>query len=1065
MKLTSLAALVALTMPSIASAQSRPSKPDFSPNVPPYSLDNKVFDFPSGLRIIMQSDRSHPVAGVFTVVDHGTKDDPAGKEETAHFVEHTWFRSAQLNFPSIMNFVFDYGTLFNATTRNDWTDFRTVASSEYLPTLLQLESARLTHPYQGVTEEMIDTEREVIRNEWRRRNEQGQSLFVDYAYEAVYPKDHPYHDHSTHGSIDNIKLADLQKFFDDYYHPDTTTIFVVGDFDPAAALDLILDNFDPKVLDPNLDTKEDYFEYPRPGVDTSDPSKLDRNNPALWFTGAWDPKTRGQKTREIYQFGDPAARPPRITQAPSPVFPVGTTEVLTRQGPFEYKTVVIGWSLPGGFRQDQWNLEMVGNTASQYVASGPIFNDWMDPDDPKIRDVACFSMAEVINTTVLCYAEVLDDKLDPLYVRDKMIDNLAEIWNPENFTGIGFNGQIYNTFFTRAKLELLSNTLLNLDLFASPFGGRNEEIVPHAHLTNSLTAVSDAMDSAMKVDPAVISKLAYEYLRRDRVATVIIEPLPEDEIDVGSERSSYAGSNVMDSAMKFSGDLRQFDDPQVLASEYVEPNLRKLADYTLPNGMRVLVFPYGEAPIVEARLILGRNSDAEAKGEFGFARRFAQSVGNDPLPIAAQVSWGVSAPIPGLQPGQGFPLNTWAGTRQLYMDVRAPSGNLDGALWLIREEMETAHPYMDGIGDYVESQEKTLKKGWADPEWHITNSVNHYLYPGMETRQPLSWEEIQEMRKWGTGQVDGYLKQVYQPSNATLVIVGNIDPEQAKKNVQTYFGGWESRKDAPAPPTEVQPPALPSDPPEILIFNDPSRTQTDVTMYCRLNTEGKPGEDVAVDVLSSLMGDRIFNEIRVNRGLAYSPGAAAFIDDGGAGRAQFYSDGVVNSGVGQILEYYKRVVHEVATGSIQNDELLMSKVRHARGDGLTWQSVNQVSDQLTTMVENDRDPSVVAHRGEDLAKIDVGQVSALLANCDGHAITTIEGPKDIVIPQLDELGYTYQVVEWRANGDDLLWKYDPKAAKKKEKDRIKKEKKDAKKKEKEGDDGTAEGGGGGSGHP
>ncbi|MCB9683958.1 MAG: insulinase family protein [Alphaproteobacteria bacterium] len=1060
MKLMPLAALVALTVPTIASAQNRPSKPNFSPNVPDYQLDTQVYDFPTGLRIMMQSDRSHPVAGVFTVVDHGTKDDPPGKEETAHFVEHTWFRSKQLEFPSIMNFVFDYGTLFNATTRNDWTDFRTVASSEYLPILLQLESARLTTPYIGVTEEMIDTEREVIRNEWRRRNEQNAALFVDYMYEAVYPKDHPYHDHSTHGSIDNIKLADLQKFFDDYYHPDTTTIFVIGDFDPNAALDLVFDNFDPAVLDPRLDPKEDYFEYPRPGVDTSDPSKLDQNNPDLWYTGAWDPSTRGMAERKVFQFADPEKRAPRITQDPSPVPPLGTTEVLTRQGPFEHKAVAIGWSLPGGFRQDMWNLEMVGNTASQYVGSGPLFRDWRDPDDPKVGDIGCFSMTEVINTTVLCYADILDDKLDPLYVRDKMIDNLAEMWNPENFTGIGFNGQIYNTYFTRAKLGLLSNKLLSLDLFASPFGGRNEDIVPHAHLTNSIKAVSDAMDAAMKADPAVISKLAYEYLRRDRVATVILEPLPEDEIDVGSEKSSYAGSNVMDSAMEFSGDLRQFDDPAVLAAEYVQPDLTKLVDYTLDNGLRVLIFPYGEAPIVETRLILGRNSDAEEKGAFGFAQRFAQSTGNDPLPIAAEVSWAVSPPVPGLQPGQGYPLETWAGTRQLYMDVRAPSGNLDGSLWLIREELETARPYMDGIGDYVESREKALKRGWADPDWHITNAVNHYLFPGMDTRQPLTWEEVQAMRKWGASNVDAYLKTAYQPQNATLVVVGNINPEDAKKNVQTYFGGWQARKDAPAPPAEVQPPSLPSDPPEILIFNDPGRTQTDVTMYCRLDLKDEPGEDVAVDVLSSLMGDRIFNEIRVNRGLAYSPGAASFIDDGGAGRAQFYSDGVINSGVGQILQYYKQVVHEVATGDIDNDELLMSKVRHARGDGVPWQSVGQVSDNLTTMVENDRDPAAVAHRGQDLAGIDIAQVSALLTNCDGHAITTVEGPKDIVIPQLDELGYTYQVVEWRANGDDLLWKYDPKAAKKKEKDRLKKEKKDAKQKEKEASkgDGSADGG-------
>ena len=116
-----------------------------------------------------------------------------------------------------------------------------------------------------MTADEIPTEREVIRNEWRRRNEQSTALLWDYLGEAVYPEGHPYHGRSTHESLDNITLEVLQKYFDDYYHPDRTTITVIGDFDPREASSLIFEHFEPSLLHPEM-TKEDIFFCPKPGI-------------------------------------------------------------------------------------------------------------------------------------------------------------------------------------------------------------------------------------------------------------------------------------------------------------------------------------------------------------------------------------------------------------------------------------------------------------------------------------------------------------------------------------------------------------------------------------------------------------------------------------------------------------------------------------------------------------------------------------------------------------------------------------------------------------------------------
>ena len=287
MKLLSVTAMLALAATTVLpgdafAADNRPAKPTMKLSVPGYNLSTNVYTFPSGLRIMMQSDRSYPTVGVYSVVNHGSADDPPDLAEVAHFVEHTWFRSVHGELPPVMDVIQDVGTVFNATTHSDWTDYQTYASSKYLNQLLTLESLRLTEPYIGVTEEQITVEREVIRNEWRRRNEQSYALLFNYMSEVVYPEGHGFHVSSTHDTIDNIKLKNLQDFFDEHYLPTETTIFVVGDFspEPIEQLSLVFSNFDPKLLHPDM-TEEDVFSFPKPGIENPDP-----DNPDHVLTGA-----------------------------------------------------------------------------------------------------------------------------------------------------------------------------------------------------------------------------------------------------------------------------------------------------------------------------------------------------------------------------------------------------------------------------------------------------------------------------------------------------------------------------------------------------------------------------------------------------------------------------------------------------------------------------------------------------------------------------------------------------------------------------------------------------------
>jgi zinc protease len=51
--------------------------------------------------------------------------------------------------------------------------------------------------------------------------------------QAIYPENHPFHSFPTEESLKAITRDDVVRFYQEHYRPDTTTIALVGDFDPV----------------------------------------------------------------------------------------------------------------------------------------------------------------------------------------------------------------------------------------------------------------------------------------------------------------------------------------------------------------------------------------------------------------------------------------------------------------------------------------------------------------------------------------------------------------------------------------------------------------------------------------------------------------------------------------------------------------------------------------------------------------------------------------------------------------------------------------------------------------
>jgi predicted Zn-dependent peptidase len=136
----------------------------------------------------------------------------------------------------------------NGTTWLDRTNYYETVPSSELELALWLESDRLGWYLPALTQEKLDNQRSVVKNERRQRvDNQPYGDWDERLQMLLFPPDHPYH-HSVIGSMDDLdaaSLEDVAAFFSTYYAPNNAVLSLVGDFDPSQARSLVEKWFGP----------------------------------------------------------------------------------------------------------------------------------------------------------------------------------------------------------------------------------------------------------------------------------------------------------------------------------------------------------------------------------------------------------------------------------------------------------------------------------------------------------------------------------------------------------------------------------------------------------------------------------------------------------------------------------------------------------------------------------------------------------------------------------------------------------------------------------------------------
>jgi len=201
------------------------------------------FVLDNGMRVTLHEDHSLPQVVINTWYAVGSRDERAGRTGFAHLFEHLMFMGTERVPGSQFDITMESGGGFNnATTSRDRTNYFSVGPSSLLPTLLWLDADRFDALARAMTQEKLDTQRGIVRNERRQTGENtpyGRARYVLGG--MLYPKGHPYHHPviGSHADLEAAQLGDVTGFFEHYYVPGNASLVVAGDFDPVVVRALL----------------------------------------------------------------------------------------------------------------------------------------------------------------------------------------------------------------------------------------------------------------------------------------------------------------------------------------------------------------------------------------------------------------------------------------------------------------------------------------------------------------------------------------------------------------------------------------------------------------------------------------------------------------------------------------------------------------------------------------------------------------------------------------------------------------------------------------------------------
>ena len=285
----------------------------------------------------------------------------------------------------------------------------------------------------------------------------------------------------------------------------------------------------------------------------------------------------------------------------------------------------------------------------------------------------------------------------------------------------------------------------------------------------------------------------------------------------------------------------------------------------LPNGLKLLIVEQHELPLADFVLLVGSGGTADPAGKTGVANLTASmlregTTTRKSLDIADQISF------------LGISLSPQASWESSTLSLHTPTAQLDSALALFADV--ALHP------SFPANEFERIKKNRLTELLQLRDqgpAIANLVFPAIlygnahPYGSPLSGTES-TVTSLSTSDLQSYYQANFKPNNATMIIVGDVNPAQIEQKINALFGSWQ-RGDVPQL-TYGEPPNASAT--TIYLVDKPGAAQSSF----RIGAVGVPRSTkdyFALTVMNTILGgsfsSRLNQNLREARGYTYGAGS------------------------------------------------------------------------------------------------------------------------------------------------------------------------------------------------
>jgi zinc protease len=209
----------------------------------PFVGGQKVYryEYQNGLKLLVIEDQSSPTFAIQTWFRVGSRDEVVGYTGLAHLFEHMMFKETKSMKVGEFDRTLEANGAedLNAFTSRDYTVYVQQLPKDKLDLILKMESDRMVNLV--VNDEQFKTEREVVQNERRYRNENSPdgSMYSQIYQSAFTTSNYRWPVIGFEEDLNRMSAADAYKFYQANYAPNHATIVIVGDVNEGDVASLV----------------------------------------------------------------------------------------------------------------------------------------------------------------------------------------------------------------------------------------------------------------------------------------------------------------------------------------------------------------------------------------------------------------------------------------------------------------------------------------------------------------------------------------------------------------------------------------------------------------------------------------------------------------------------------------------------------------------------------------------------------------------------------------------------------------------------------------------------------